>query len=320
MRKTLLFVILMYISINILQAQDEIKLKDGRFIECSITDVKDSVLFIGLKNKGQRIKTTLNWKKIEWVKYGGDVFNSYGQPPFDLEGLQKEIGKEDELYELDLAEIEEKHPIFIVTKNNKLITEGLEYKERPFWSSEVSVNGHKFPQRNIKFIKANNGFFAQVEALSITPKFYKRVQKSKLNLFERYNYSYSYNGGFVRWNETRRLYYNKGFHELKKANYQNLKTDLADNPKSMVHLQKYRRDSNIEIFSFAGAGVALLVGVLQASKANDESKNPGETPSYAPIVVPICISGAGMWIGHIIGKSKKKHIDRAIAAYNFQRP
>lgn len=49
-------------------------------------------------------------------------------------------------------------------------------------------------------------------------------------------------------------YYNKGFGDLKKATYENLRTDLSDKPEAQLYLDKYNKMRKTQNILYATSG------------------------------------------------------------------
>jgi hypothetical protein len=114
-------------------------------------------------------------------------------------------------------------------------------------------------------------------------------------------------GGFSNFYTQSKKYllYNKGTELLKKANYKNLKIDMADNVESMEYLKQCRNIRNTE-FGIYGLSVALLVvGIVNL--ANDG-------PDYLKYgAIPVSI---GLYKITSLSNLKQKKIIRAFQAYN----
>ena len=146
----------------------------------------------------------------------------------------------------------EKNKNFIYTYSDSLVFgKTIEYKQAFLGSSYFLVDSKKIQSDLVKFYKNESGFYANSKTINFsgTSSFSKRIRKGNINLFEKVTTSYHpghfnsatgmFAGGMA--NSSIKNYYNKGFDDLKKANFQNLSLDLADNPASMFYLDKFKK-------------------------------------------------------------------------------
>ena len=153
-----------------------------------------------------------------------------------------------------------------------------------------------------------------------TSVFVPRITKGNINLYEREVYvQHSSPTGFGFYGGKRiDNYYNIGFNELKKANYKNLNLDLADNPESMLHLNKYKSLRNTETGLYVAGGTLLVLGfatVMHKTKDWDGT-DAMPKPNVTANVVVFFAGGICIGTGALLNLSKPKHIKNAISAYN----
>lgn len=195
-------------------------------------------------------------------------------------------------------------------------------------NSYFLVDSIKIQTDLVKFYRNETGFYANTRAVSFSgaSSFAERIREGKINLYEnkttthvpnQYNYTTGkYTGGMSTTNI--KNYYNKGFGDLKKANYQNLSLDLADNPESMIYINKYKSKRDVQTVLCLVGGVSIIAGfatLINKTKAWDESvlhPKPNVTGSF----VAIGLGAASFWVSYFIELSKPAHLRSAIDKYN----
>jgi hypothetical protein len=193
--------------------------------------------------------------------------------------------------------------------------------KEPFLGSDYfTIDSKKISPYKVKFYKYNGQFYANTKAFSLwgSSDFYKCISKGKINLFEQEETYYSaghfnaatgmYSGGTVT--RATKQYYNKGYEDLKKANYRNLAVDLSDNPASELHLTKLRRNRNAQIvLNIVGLG-SIIGGLATFPKGMSAQDQPTAN------LVAIGVGAGCLWVTYFIGRSKPRLIRNAINAYN----
>lgn len=215
-------------------------------------------------------------------------------------------------------------------------------KLRPDFSGylQLRADSKKIPMERVKFFNNEDGFFANTRRLDLgnTTSFSERIIEGKINMFQQADYHpYMYDQRYrrSRYMERRpqavdvKMYYNKGYADLKKVNFHNLSADMADSPKAMDMLKNYRKSMNIGKTMYIAAGAALLTGLVSFLTTSDsgtgmlntngfnhnfrqETKWPNYTASYI-------LLGAGLGLatgGYFIQTSGNKHLERAVDTYN----
>lgn len=205
--------------------------------------------------------------------------------------------------------------------------------EKPYLGTRhIIADDNKYSLKEVSFYQNVTGLWANTKdvRLSITPEFTQCILRGKINLFETQKISYNsgLNNGYSNpitgmyshpthiqpmGNPTKtfRYYYNKGLGELKKANYKNLATDLADNPISMEHFTAYKAKNQAQI-GLAIAGTVIAAGCL-IGLANNGSHIKSNTP---PLVIGALVGGGAIIGSYFIYLSKPKHLHKAIWEYN----
>lgn len=105
------------------------------------------------------------------------------------------------------------------------------------------------------------------------------------------------------------LVYNKGTDILKKANYKNLKFDMADNAESMRILRQVRNIRNAEFGIYALSLSCLVIGIVNLAKDGPEYLQYG--------AIPLSL---GLYKVTVLGNSKQKKIIKAFQAYDYSSP
>lgn len=208
-----------------------------------------------------------------------------------------------------------------------------------YW--QLRVDSRRVPVDQVKFFNNEDGFFANTNKLSFNriSQFSERIIEGRINLFQQrtydpYDYDRSYRYGHDYGHDHGRssavavsTYYNKGFGDLKKVNYRNLKYDMADHPESMKFLNTYRKRSNLSKIMYATAGASMIAGVLSVLRTKSDNdnfptgnhfgsqpslKSPNFTATYVLMGVGLGIAGAG----YAVQSSGARNLENAIDAYN----
>ncbi len=199
---------------------------------------------------------------------------------------------------------------------------------------QVRADGRKVPIPQIKFASSADGYFANIKKMHFLgeSELAERVTEGKLNIYERHNFMMRpqarYRYPAVR-RSSKEIYYNKGFADLKRLNYANLKHDLTDNPRSMDLLEAYRKKKNTSTVMYVAAGASFVAGVVSlvsgssnlSSSSNFNTFNSTQfrsfsskdnTAGYLLISVGLGFSIAGFTIQN----AGQRHLDAAINEYN----
>lgn len=156
-------------------------------------------------------------------------------------------------------------------------------KIRPDFSGNlrVRVDSRNVPIAQVKFLNNEVGFFANIRRMGILRRseFAERIIEGRINVFQERSLSYApfthdgfhaYETNYVAPSINVNMYYNKGYTDLKKLSYVNLKNDMADNPKSMDMLYAYKRSKNKSALLYVAGAVSILAGGIVFS---GEGKN-----------------------------------------------
>lgn len=228
--------------------------------------------------------------------------------------------------------VESQNKYFAVTFAGKVLPgSAVGYNKKSFIVDTLQVD-----PGTIAFYKNATGFYANANMAHNQTKsvFPHRVSKGRMNLYEREAMCISpmygspapglYGGGGPSTKTV--LYYNAGLGELKLANYKNLRSDLASNPESVKHLDRYHSLAQTQA-GFVIAGAALIVGGFATliHKVDNAGENPPPYGPDNPRSKDVDISGnvAAMLLGvgcttvsYFISLNKPEHLQLALDAYN----
>lgn len=208
------------------------------------------------------------------------------------------------------------------------------YNTAIFKENYISADTVKFDPRNVRFFYNENGFYANTKRLNTfgTIGFTERIIEGNVNLYEKeltYNYNTGFNnvgygtiGGVVNFGLTTEnisniRYYNIGFRELKRVNYQNLSEDLSDNLESMLHLDTYKKVKKRERLFYIIGTTMIFTGAHFYIKDNRKSGSSDrwEKPTKRGLTIALLGFGTNV-VNYILGKGKDEHIINAIETYN----
>jgi len=197
------------------------------------------------------------------------------------------------------------------------------------WS--LRADARRVPVSQVKFFNNQDGFFANTRRLSLLGEatFAERIIEGKVNLYQEVVYDdVPIEGEYYGFRDYRRqavnsrMFINKGYADLKKVNYRNLNEAMADNPKSLALLRRYRNAQITGIAMYVAAGAAIIAsGITLMAEGKQVGTTFGGMPkyegrNYTGSFVLLGL-GAGLSIGgYFIGQSGKKNIERAIDNYN----
>jgi hypothetical protein len=202
-------------------------------------------------------------------------------------------------------------------------------------SPHFIVDSKRIHPEQVKFFQTGMGFFANTRDLDIAGRtsFSERIRQGKINLFEKQikDYPEHHYSRYSNPQEESSIaalnYYNIGFGNLKKANYSNLKTDLAGHPASMTQLKEYGRVQRLSKRLFLAGGTAILGGfvsfIANGTKGTPEGfPSPGWSDNVPRpklgLSLGLIVGGSGLIIGGLFTSlSKPKYLKRAIDAYNY---
>ena len=207
-------------------------------------------------------------------------------------------------------------------------------------SSHFIVDFKRIHPEQVKFFQNDRGFFANTRHLVLNGRtsFSERIREGKINLFEgnftgepRYSHAFYAPHSYSKNEVTQANYYNIGFGDLRKANYENLTIDLAANQGSMNNLQQYRKATSVSRTLFVIGGAAVLGGLVSfvANGSRDVGKSSGfPAPGWSDRVsspklglsLGLMLAGAGIsGAGLLKSLTRAKYLKGAIDTYNYSR-
>jgi len=219
-------------------------------------------------------------------------------------------------------------------------------KLRPdfFGSLQLRADSRRISLDKVKFFNNTEGFFANTRRLTFSPvsEFSERIIEGRINLFQQIAYDpLRYERGYRHRYSGRvaadpRMYYNKGFSDLKKVNYRNLMRDMADHPESMDLLKSYRKSINNSNIMYTAAGASILAALVtfvaqgtggsrrSTSGSGFESSQSGQRNFESSIrpanfTASFVLLGAGVGFaigGYSMTIAGQRHLEQAVEVYN----
>lgn len=196
-----------------------------------------------------------------------------------------------------------------------------------FGSWQLRADSRRVPPQQVKFFSNKDGFFANTRRLSFAgvTAFSERVIEGRINLYQQTSYEpgmyNDYHHPRHQHYSTRqpvdiRMYYNKGFNDLRKVSYHNLKQDMADHQESMDLLAGYRRSINTGKMMYTAAGVAIVAGLVYFLVGSERSSISASERNFAAGFA-LLGAGAGFALGgYVVSAKANRHLEDAIEAYN----
>lgn len=198
------------------------------------------------------------------------------------------------------------------------------YKKPIIGRGYLTVDSMKVPLRTVRFFKTETNFFASTRYLEIFPSvsFAKRIVQGKINLFQKANIDVLNPYGTVSYSV--KTYYNTGFNNIQRANYNSLKPLLKGNDESLAQLEKFKSQQNLQYGLFAGGAViggAGLVIMLAEALSSSLSSAFGAPQKVSKSAIhsglALVATGTACTIAsYRISITKHKYLKRAVAAYN----
>jgi hypothetical protein len=322
-------------------SQDKIICTNGNIYECEITAVDTSQIELLYKTKGVTTKTYIKLIDVSSYSWLGETF-------FIQEVVQQNNGKEteenkivsnvDKVFEpqakrpniadevtLFADSIEGLNSNFVYLYSGNIMYGNIIESDKPFLGPlKIYVDSEKIEAYKVKFYNNETGFYANTQKISTFHdlRFTERVLDGKINFYENVRYIYvpgNYRHGFYSPSGIKRIdnYYNKGFDDLRKANYNNLSAELAGNIKSMEYLKKYQNLNTARIFLIV-AGTASIIGSFVSINAKMNLYDPAKdsSPNLAPETILMLSGFAGYGVSHIIYLRKPRHLWNAVYEFN----
>jgi hypothetical protein len=219
---------------------------------------------------------------------------------------------------------ESKEYVYFFT--DSVIYGNVDYKKPFFGPAYLKVDSLKIQLDKVKFYKNQTGFFANSKNINFsgTSSFSERIRKGRINLFEKENINYSpgqfsSTGMYMGGSTTKTIlnYYNKGFGELKKADYKNLSIELADNPESLIYLNKFKSVQKTQNVLYAVGGALFVAGFATlVNKTYDVDYDTEPSPNVTSNLVAIGLGAGCFLVSYTISFSKPEYLRDAVDAYN----
>lgn len=201
-------------------------------------------------------------------------------------------------------------------------------------SWQLRADSRRFNTDRVKFYNNEDGFFANTRKLDYGSygSFSERIVQGRINLYQQIIYDPLVYDRYSRFRHGRAtaadvsLYYNKGYQDLKKVNYRNLKVDMADNAESIALLNVYRKKTNTGTLLYATAGASIIAGLITfVTRGHEITSEPGfgghNFPTYKGpnFASSFLLLGAGLGFaagGFYVNRSGSRYLERAVSTYN----
>lgn len=173
----------------------------------------------------------------------------------------------------------------------------------------------KFESPTVAFFQNNHGYFANLTNIygPKNERFAIRIRTGKINLFEEIEIE-PYAGDELAATDSEENemlatgevfgFYNMGNGAIKKANYKNLRTDMADNEAASKELKGYRNMRLLQ-FGLIGAGAGIIAYDIFKQRDNN-------VEFTVPIALGIAIGGSS----YFLESKKEDALWLAADAYN----
>ena len=203
---------------------------------------------------------------------------------------------------------------------------------------ELRADSRRVSIDQVKFFGNEQGFFANTRKLSYPgySEFSERIIDGRINFFRQVRYDpyvydrdYRFRGRHQEPVDVR-MFYNKGFGDLKKANYSNLQEDMADRAESMDLLERYRKSRSTSKILYASAGASVIASfisfVVNAKQNQDLQPYSGKygvqqnfNLRHTGFGLSFGLLGLGAGLaagGYMTGLQGSRHLENAVDAYN----
>jgi len=220
------------------------------------------------------------------------------------------------------GQVNEQKNYLYLKSDSVIYGKNISYKARSIGSSYFLIDSVKIKPDKVKFYKTNAGFYGIADNSTLDPVFAIRIIKSKINIyttdtlnsaFRHYDASdlITYEGLADKYH-----FYNKGFGDVKKIKYRNLQYDLSDNPESVLHLNKCRSIRGISTALYVTGCAAIIGGLVSVYTKTENKQSNWLKPDFTFNIIAIGFGASSCLTGLVVSSSQKKHIEKAIEAYN----
>ncbi|MFA4869010.1 MAG: hypothetical protein WC623_12465 [Pedobacter sp.] len=223
------------------------------------------------------------------------------------------------------AQVQESRNFLYLYSDSVIYAKDIKLRPDFAGNMRIRVDSRSFPTAQVKFFSSKEGFFANTRKLGIMKygDFSERIVEGRINVFQERKLSYSHfiydansNPHFIHNPEPSiniNMYYNKGYGDLKKLNYKNLKNDIADNPESIEMLYAYRKSMNTSNVLYTAASISIIAGIISviSNGKNSYSKTNFTTG------LSLAVVGLGFATGGYLNSvSAGRKLEDAIDIYN----
>lgn len=225
------------------------------------------------------------------------------------------------------AQVRQSTNFIYLFSDSVIYAESVRLRPDFYHSFQIRADSKRFPVAQVKFFSNEDGFFANARKLNFTgsASFSERIITGKINLYQEaiyvpYLYDRQYKQGYsaglisdVGVNAA--MFYNKGYGDLKKVNYNNLRLDMADDPESMRLLTTYRKSIKTRNTLYTAAGISVvgtIVTFLAAANAGIDQMGSKMTVSFGFLGAAFGFATGGYFV-HATGN---RHLENAVDHYN----
>jgi len=311
MNKLFFIFLFIFFSITVL-SQDLILRKNHDIIECKISKIDTTYAYFTTLINAKKVKTKIPVANISSYKWNNKI---YTLQPNTTANKNLTTNTSNTAPDLNhYKALTKKYPFiknrssnFICFFNSDTILEikNIEFKHPFLGYSYFLADDKKITPSFVKFYKDETGFYANL--IDITNGFNSGFSicesRGKINLFSKTEYGNSmmvggasptgiygptFNGGFgysypAPMLPYTKYYYCKGFGDLTKVSYKNLKHDLADNASSLLFLEVYKKlEQQGRLINIAGYAIIGITSISLINHMNHELENTNETYSNQP--------------------------------------
>ena len=191
-------------------------------------------------------------------------------------------------------------------------SQDIRYRHELLKKSYFTVGGVRYEQRDIAYYKIGSEVKANTRELTIfnLSSFAPRIESGKANLFLwMSNYNYEYSDAWL-FGPKSRLYFNLEGGTLMKANFNNLRKNLAESMEAMRYTRQYHNSNVLEyaLYTISGiAGTYAFIAVVDVAFG-------GESKFIAPALGISLLASVVAF--HLDRQVQPRRIKLAIISYN----
>lgn len=237
------------------------------------------------------------------------------------------------------AQVDESKNFLYLYSDSVIFAKRISLRADVFNTLQLRADSRRVSTDRVKFFNNQDGFFANTRQVTFGRRsaFSERIIEGRINLYQqlayepyRYENEYGYGSRYSRPETVEmNMYYNKGYGDLKKVNYNNLKQDMADRAESMDLLKRYRKNINTARTLYIAGGASVVAGLVTFLVNGKNSQKAFNHPFGGPnYTVPdiktnttasfsLLGAGAGLAIGGaLVHMGAVRHLEDAVDAYN----